>query len=78
MYLAEAMAKEKSFDLHITPHTSVNVNLDDIFDDLSYPHYTLAEPTAKPPLGIFEAPASLLQQGAPHLLPVEPLHSPRT
>ena len=66
MYLAEAMAKEKSVDVHITPHTSVSVCLDDIFDDLSYPHYTLAEPTAKPPLGIFEAPARTFAAGRPH------------
>ena len=53
VYLAEKMAKEKSFDVHITPHTGVE--LDDIFDDLLYDNYTLQEPTASPPLRIFEA-----------------------
>jgi len=54
VYLAEAMSKEKSFDVHITPHT--DICLDEIFDDLTYPNYTLQECTASPPLRIFEAP----------------------
>ena len=53
VYLAEKMAKEKSFDVHITPHTSAE--LDDIFDDLVFDNYTLQESTKEPPLRIFEA-----------------------
>ena len=53
VYIAEAMAKEKSFDVHITPHT--NISVEDVFDDLAYEHYSLQESTAKPPLRIFEA-----------------------
>ena len=63
VYIAEAMAKEKSFDVHITPHT--NVSVEDVFDDLAYEHYSLQESTAKPPLRIFEASSCASQQLAP-------------
>ena len=32
LHLSTAMAKEKNFDVHITPH--INVNIDDCWDDL--------------------------------------------
>ena len=53
VYIAEAMAKEKSFDVHITPHT--NISVEDVFDDLAYENYSLQQGTGKPPLRIFEA-----------------------
>jgi hypothetical protein len=33
-HLSDAMAKEKSFDVHITPH--LGINLDSMWDDLVY------------------------------------------
>ena len=33
-HLSDAMAKEKGFDVHITPH--LGINLDSMWDDLIY------------------------------------------
>ena len=52
-YLSTAMAKEKCFEVHITPHS--NIDLDSVWDDLLYEGYTLNDSTEKPPLGVFEA-----------------------
>ncbi len=52
-YLSTAMAKEKCFEVHITPHS--NIDLDSVWDDLLYDGYTLNDSTEKPPLGVFEA-----------------------
>ena len=53
VFLAEAMAKEKSFDVHITPHKGVEI--EDMFDDLNFDNYSVQECTTQPPLRVFEA-----------------------
>ena len=52
--IAEAMAKENPFEVHISPHS--NINVDAVWDDLSYESYTLNESASKVPLGYFEGP----------------------
>ena len=47
------MAREKCFEVHITPHSKINI--DGVWDDLAYEGYTLNESAEKPPLGVFEA-----------------------
>ena len=53
-YLDTQMAKETKFDVHI--HTAADVNVDDCWEDLKYPNYTLNEPTIKLPVAMFESP----------------------
>ena len=53
MHKNEAIARETPFEIHLHPHTGVNIA--DAWGDLAYEHYTLHDPVAKLPLGIFEA-----------------------
>ncbi len=53
-YIAEQMAKETKFDVHIS--TASDVNVDDAWENLSYPNYTLNEPSTELPVSIFESP----------------------
>ena len=52
--LAEKMATEKKFDVELS--TASNVNIDDTWENLSFPNYTLNEPSDKLPVSVFEAP----------------------
>ena len=52
-HYSEMAAKTKSFEVHITPHTGINI--DDIWDELQYDNYTLNDATKTPPLKYFEA-----------------------
>lgn len=54
-YIAAQLAKETSFDVHL--HMAADVNVDDAWDNLTYPKYTLNEPSsAALPVSIYEAP----------------------
>ena len=53
-YVAEQMAKGTKFEVHLS--TAADVNVDDAWEDVSYPNYTLNEPSNKLPIAIFEAP----------------------
>ncbi len=53
-YMAEQMAKETKVDVHLW--TAADVNIDDTWENVSYPNYTLNEPSNKLPMSIFEAP----------------------
>ena len=53
MYKARRMTHQQPFEVHLHPHVTVDVA--DVFDELEYGHYTLQEPEANLPLGVFEA-----------------------
>ena len=46
-------SKEKTFEVHITPHTDIDI--DQIWDDLTFDNYTLNDATNEPPLKYFSA-----------------------
>ena len=52
-YKERLMARAQPCEVRLHPHTGVDIA--DVWDDLQYEHYTLNEPEAKLPLGIFEA-----------------------
>ena len=52
-YKERLMARAQPCEVQLHPHTGVDIA--DVWDDLQYEHYTLNEPEAKLPLGIFEA-----------------------
>ena len=54
VYIAAQMAKETNFDVTIS--TASDVEVDETWENLSYPNYTLNEPSNKLPVGIFECP----------------------
>ena len=47
------MATQQPFEVHLHPHT--NVDIADVWDELEFANYTLQEPQATLPLGVFEA-----------------------
>ena len=53
-HLADKMATEKKFDVELS--TASNVNVDDTWENLSFPNYTLNEPSDKLSVSVFEAP----------------------
>lgn len=53
-HISDMAAKEKSFEVHITPHIDINID-DTTWDELKYESYTLNDPTKTPPLKFFEA-----------------------
>ena len=53
LYKERAMAREQPLEVHLHPHTGVDAA--SAWGELEYEHYTLNEPSATLPLGIFEA-----------------------
>ena len=52
VFKAKAIAREQPFQVHIYPHSGVEVT---VADDFAYDHVELMEQTPTPPLKIFEA-----------------------
>ena len=52
VHISTTLAKEKSFDVHVTPH--IGISIEDVWDELEYGSYTLNEANKKPPLSFYE------------------------